>query len=67
VPPVTGRILAAIVMTAALVSPSPQALVQSPATTVSPALHDLRGVAELRSLFDSDRDKVRIVLLLSPT
>ena len=66
-PPATNRMLAAIVMTTALVSQSSHALVQSPVTTVSPALHDLRGVAELRSLFESDRDKVRIVLLLSPT
>ena len=67
VAPVTSRILAAIVMTTALASPSPHARVQSPVTTVSPALHDLRGVAEFRSLFESDRDKIRIVLLLSPT
>ena len=65
--PVIGRILAAIVMATALASPSPHALGQSPGTTVSPALHDLRGIAELRSRFDSDRDKIRIVLLLSPT
>jgi hypothetical protein len=64
---VTSRILAAIVMTTALASPSPHALVQSPVATVPSALHDLRGIAELRSLFEGDRDKVRIVLLLSPT
>ena len=63
----TSRILAAIAMTTALAVPSPQARVQSPSTVASPALHDLRGVAELRSLFDSDRDKIRVVLLLSPT
>jgi hypothetical protein len=64
---VTSRILAALVMATALASPSPHALVQSPVTATAPALHDLRGIAEFRSLFESDRDKVRIVLLLSPT
>jgi hypothetical protein len=47
--------------------PREHALVQSPVATVPSALHDLRGVADLRSLFEGDRDKVRIVLLLSPT
>jgi len=52
-------------MATALASPSPHALVQPPVTPT--ALHDLRGIAEFRSLFESDRDTIRIVLLLSPT
>jgi hypothetical protein len=46
---------------------APRALTQAPATDTAPALQDLGGVADLRALFDADRDKVRIVLLLSPT
>jgi hypothetical protein len=40
---------------------------QSPGTTAARALQDLRRLDELRDIFDRDRDKVRIVLLLSPT
>lgn len=46
---------------------APRALTQAPATNALPALEDLSGGAGLRLLFDADRDKVRIVLLLSPT
>jgi hypothetical protein len=35
--------------------------------TAAPELTDLRGVDELRSLFNNDAGKVRLVLLLSPT
>ena len=63
----TSRMLAVIVATACLASPSPYVPAQSPITSAAPRLQDLRGIAEIRSLFDSDRDKVRIVLLLSPT
>ncbi len=58
---------AVIVLAAWLAWPAPQAFTQSPVTTVASVLQDLRGVAPLRSQFESDRDKVRIVLLLSPT
>ena len=34
---------------------------------VAAGLRDLGGLDELRSLFERDRDKIRIVLLLSPT
>ena len=33
----------------------------------APKLTDLKGVDELRSLFNNDVGKVRLVLLLSPT
>jgi hypothetical protein len=63
------RCVAAAMITAAwLAFPTPQALGQSPATAAASAtLHDLREVATLRSDFNRDRSKVRIVLLLSPT
>ena len=32
-----------------------------------PVLHDVHGVADLQAAFDQDRDKIRLVLLLSPT
>jgi len=37
----------------------------SAATT--PALHDLDGATGLQGLFDSEADKIRVVMLLSPT
>lgn len=46
---------------------APRALTQATAKNATSALQDLRGVADLRALFESDRGKVRIVLLLSPT
>ena len=35
--------------------------------TAAPRLGDLKGIDELRSLFNSDIGQVRLVLLLSPT
>jgi hypothetical protein len=61
-------VAAAIIAAAWLTSPAPHALGQSRATAAaSVVLHDLPGVATLRSDFNRDRSKVRIVLLLSPT
>ena len=39
----------------------------APVATAAPKLSDLKGVDELRSLFNADVGKVRLVLLLSPT
>jgi len=36
-------------------------------TTTSPALRDLASIAQLQDAFDADREKVRVLLLLSPT
>jgi hypothetical protein len=37
-------------------------------TASAPAvLHDLAGMPDLQALFDRESDKIRIVLLLSPT
>jgi len=46
---------------------APRALTQATATNAAPVLRELSGVADLRALFEADRGKVRIVLLLSPT
>ncbi len=39
----------------------------APVATAAPRLSDLKGVDELRTLFNNDVGKVRLVLLLSPT
>jgi hypothetical protein len=64
---VTRRMLAAFVIATALTSLSPVMLSQSLSTTGSRTLHDLHDIGELRSLFDHERDHIRILLLLSPT
>jgi hypothetical protein len=63
----TSRIRVAIVVAAWLVVLSPHTFAQSAVSIAPPALQDLSGIAQLQSLFDSDRDNVRVVLLLSPT
>jgi len=39
----------------------------APVAPAAPKLSDLKGVDELRALFNGDVGKVRLVLLLSPT
>ena len=39
----------------------------APVATAAAELSDLKGVDELRTLFNNDVGKVRLVLLLSPT
>ena len=55
------------VLVGVLVSPLHQAHAQPGAASTAPVLQDLRELGELRSAFESDVDKTRIVLLLSPT
>ena len=55
------------VILAAVVFASPLQHTHSGVALAAPVLQDLRGLGELRSLFERDRDKIRIVLLLSPT
>ena len=64
---VIGRTVVAIVVAAWLLAPPPRALAQPPVGAASLVLNELNGVGELRSVFDSDREKIRVVLLLSPT
>jgi len=60
-----SRFGAAVLAAVVLASPLRQA--HSGVALAAPVLQDLRGLGELRSLFERDRGKIRIVLLLSPT
>ena len=55
--------LAVLVLMGARVAP----LRVAPSLVAAPSLTDLRGVDELKGLFNKDAGKVRLVLLLSPT
>jgi hypothetical protein len=57
----------AVLVAFVLASPLHQARAQSGVSNAAPVLQDLAGLGELRSQFDIDGDKIRIVLLLSPT
>jgi len=64
----TPRVSTALVLAVWLASCVSPGFAQSPeAISAAPVLHDLNGMTELRALFETDRDTVRIVLLLSPT
>lgn len=63
----TGHFRAAIIAAVVLASPLHQARAQSGRATAAPVLQNLTAVGELRSQFEIDGDKIRIVLLLSPT
>jgi hypothetical protein len=65
--PIAAGLRLAALIALILVSPLHPSLAQSGASDAPPVLHDLAGLGELRSQFESDVDKVRIVLLLSPT
>ena len=43
------------------------ALVMLAVVSAAPKLSDLRGVDDLKALFNNDAGKVRLVLLVSPT
>jgi hypothetical protein len=56
--------VAAIVLLGGALSTAP---VVAQRTSATPALSDLASVQELRTLFNADRSRARLVLLLSPT
>ncbi len=62
------RVVAAALGTLLLLSGYfPSTGTSAPVATAAPKLSDLKSVDELRTLFNSDVGKVRLVLLLSPT
>jgi hypothetical protein len=56
-----------VVVVVILTSPARDTYAQPVSAATAPVLRDLHGIDELRSRFDGDQGKVRIVLLLSPT
>jgi hypothetical protein len=64
---VSGRLRTTFVLAVWCLCAAPDALPQAPPLDSAQTLQDLHGVSELRGLFDSDRGKIRILLLLSPT
>lgn len=58
----------ALLVTLAGVATVAPSLVRTDIVAAAPAtLTDLRGVEDLRTLFNRDKGKVRLVLLVSPT
>ena len=60
------RLSAAVLLATSLLSPMRPAAMQPPAANMV-TLRDLGGLDDLRALFENDREKLRLVLLLSPT
>ena len=63
----SSRIVPAALLAVALAAHPSLVRAQSTSAEAAQVLQDLRGLQELRTLFERDRDKIRIVLLLSPT
>jgi len=64
----TMRVVAAALVLLLLVAGhGPVSRGYAPIVSAAPQLADLKGVDELRTLFNKDVGKVRLVLLLSPT
>ena len=61
------RLIGVSVAALVLVSTRGEPTVAPPLIVAAPNLTDLRGVDELKGLFNSDTGKVRLVLLISPT
>jgi hypothetical protein len=57
----------ALSATALLARPASRAITSPLRATNARSLQDLGGISELRALFDRESDKVRILMLLSPT
>jgi hypothetical protein len=50
-----------------LAYPVPGAVAQRSRAAAPPVLKDIAGTGDLKSIFEQESDKTRIVLLLSPT
>lgn len=63
------RVLVATVAVSVLIAGhfSNRSVTTSPIVLAAPSLTDLKGVDELKTLFNGDAGKVRLVLLVSPT
>jgi hypothetical protein len=61
------RRLAALAMVTVLTTWGPSGLRPTVVTVAAAKLTDLRGVDELKTLFNQDRGKFRLVMLVSPT
>ena len=61
------RCLAALAVLVVMATWGPSLVRSYAAATAASKLVDLRGVNELKTLFNQDRGKVRLVLLVSPT
>jgi len=66
-PAATGAGLRLAVLVAVVLASPPHSAYAQSAVANDPVLRDLAGLNELRSQFETDLDKIRIVLLLSPT
>lgn len=61
------RRLAAVAVVALLTVWAPSDVRSYVVADAAPKLSDLRGVDELKTLFNQDAGKIRLVLLVSPT
>lgn len=61
------RLMLVIACLVVLAAPRPAVHAFTPAPAAEPTLADLKGVDDLRALFNRDTGTVRLVLLVSPT
>ena len=61
------RLIAAGLVALVLLGARVGSLEVAPSLAAAPSLTDLRGVDELKGLFNKDPGKVRLILLVSPT
>jgi len=65
--PIASGVGRAFLVAAMLASPLQQVRAQSTVPPAAPVLREVAGLEGLRAQFEIDGDKIRIVLLLSPT
>jgi hypothetical protein len=61
------RGLGAVAVLVAMTTWGPSLTRSFTVATAAPKLTDLRGVDDLRTIFNQDQGKIRLVLLVSPT